>query len=187
MAQWLKKIKIKKSACQCRRCRTGGFDPWVGKIPWRRKWQPTLVFLPEKSHGQRSLEGYSPWGCKVRHDWAYMQFKLLLGLGNCSPTLPPHLPVYLVFFLSTRIGSNRKPISENLFAIHYFWDKHLCSQNTPFLKASEPASLLHIVCCFIHANKCQLQSSSILKNNFHMKLHYLVSNQKLPKISTKST
>ena len=37
---------------------------WVGKIPWRRKWQPTPVFLPGKSHGQRSLEGYSSWGCK---------------------------------------------------------------------------------------------------------------------------
>ena len=38
------------------------FDPWVGKIPWRRKWQPTPVFLPGRSHGQRSLVGYSPWG-----------------------------------------------------------------------------------------------------------------------------
>ena len=35
--------------------------PWVGKIPWRRKWQPTLVFLPEKFHGQRKLADYSPW------------------------------------------------------------------------------------------------------------------------------
>ena len=40
------------------------FDPWVGKIPWRKKWQTTSVFLPGKSHGQRSLVGYSPWGCK---------------------------------------------------------------------------------------------------------------------------
>ena len=39
-----------------------GFDPPVGKIPWRRKWQPTPVFLPGESHGQRSLVGYSPWG-----------------------------------------------------------------------------------------------------------------------------
>ena len=39
-------------------------DPWVGKIPWRRKWQPTPVFLPGKSHGQRSLAGYSPWTLK---------------------------------------------------------------------------------------------------------------------------
>ena len=43
---------------QCRRCR---FDSWVGKIPWRRKWQPTPVFLPGDSHGQRSLAGYSLW------------------------------------------------------------------------------------------------------------------------------
>jgi len=40
------------------------FNPWIGKIPWRRKWQPTPVFLPEKFHGQRSLVGCIPWGCK---------------------------------------------------------------------------------------------------------------------------
>ena len=51
----------KESACQCRQC---GFDPWVGKVPWRRKWQPTLVFLPGESHGQESLVGHSSQGCK---------------------------------------------------------------------------------------------------------------------------
>ena len=46
-----------------------GLDPCVGKIPWSRAWQPTLVFLPRESHGQKSLVGYSPWGCKrVRQD-----------------------------------------------------------------------------------------------------------------------
>ena len=40
------------------------FVPWVRKIPWRRAWQPTLVFLPGESHGQRTLAGYSPWGHK---------------------------------------------------------------------------------------------------------------------------
>ena len=49
----------KESACYCSRC---GFDPWVGKIPWRRKWQPTPVSLPGKFHRQRSLVEYSPWG-----------------------------------------------------------------------------------------------------------------------------
>ena len=44
--------------------RRPGFDPWVGKIPWRRKWQPSPVFLPGESHGQRSLVGYRPWGHK---------------------------------------------------------------------------------------------------------------------------
>ena len=56
----------KESTCQCRRLI---FDPWVGKIPCGRKWQPTPVFLPEKFQGQRTLVGYSPWGCKsVRHN-----------------------------------------------------------------------------------------------------------------------
>ena len=52
----------KESTCQCRRHERHGFDPWVGMILWRRTWQPTLVFLPGESHGQRSLEGYSSWG-----------------------------------------------------------------------------------------------------------------------------
>ena len=52
----------KESTCQCRRCRRYGYDLWVWKIPWNRKCQPNLVFLPEKSHGQRSLVGYTPWG-----------------------------------------------------------------------------------------------------------------------------
>ena len=50
---------------QCRRCTWHGFNPWDGKIPWRRKWKPTPVFLPGKSHGQ-SLMDYSPWGRKSR-------------------------------------------------------------------------------------------------------------------------
>ena len=54
----------KESGCQCWRCKRRGFDPWVGKIPWRRAWQPTPVLLPGESHGQRSLLGYSPWGHK---------------------------------------------------------------------------------------------------------------------------
>jgi len=49
--------------------RRHGFDLWIGKMPWRKKWQPTPVFLFGKSHGQRSLVGYNPWNLKrVRHD-----------------------------------------------------------------------------------------------------------------------
>ena len=55
---WLRWLSV------CLQCGRPGFDPWVGKIPWRRKWQSTPVQLPGKSHGQRSLVGYSPWGCK---------------------------------------------------------------------------------------------------------------------------
>ena len=59
-----------------------GFYPWVGKIPWRRKWQPTLVFLPGKSHGQKRLTCYSPWGRKsVRHDLATKQQQPMLTIA----------------------------------------------------------------------------------------------------------
>ena len=51
-------------ARQCRRHKRGGFDPWAGKTPWRRKRQPTPVLLSGQFHGQRSLVGYSPWGHK---------------------------------------------------------------------------------------------------------------------------
>ena len=54
----------KEPACQCSRCKRHGFDSWVGKIPWRRAWQPIPAFLPGESHGQRSLAGYSLWSVK---------------------------------------------------------------------------------------------------------------------------
>ena len=50
----------KEPACQCKRQKSLAFDPRIRKIPWRRVWQPTPVFLPGESHGQRSLAGYSP-------------------------------------------------------------------------------------------------------------------------------
>ena len=52
----------KEPACQCRRHKRHGFSPWVRKIPWKRVWQPTPVFLPGESHGQRSLVNYHPQG-----------------------------------------------------------------------------------------------------------------------------
>ena len=51
-------LSWERMSLQCRIC---GFDPWVGKMPWRRAWPPAPVFLPGESHGQRSLAGYSPW------------------------------------------------------------------------------------------------------------------------------
>ena len=63
--------EVKVSASNARK---PGFDPWVGKIPWRRKRQPTPVFLPGKSHGQKSLAGCSPRCHKgVGHDLATKQ------------------------------------------------------------------------------------------------------------------
>ena len=54
----------KEPTCQSRRQKRPRFHPWIRKIPWRRAWQPTPVFLPRETHGQRSLAGYSPWGHK---------------------------------------------------------------------------------------------------------------------------
>ena len=63
-----RKEKKRKPVCQCRRYKKRRFKPWIGKIPWRKAWLSTPVFLSEESHGQRSPEGYSPWGRTVRHD-----------------------------------------------------------------------------------------------------------------------
>ena len=54
----------KEPTYQCRRHKRCGFDPCVGKIPWKRAWQTTSVFLPGESHGQWSLASYGPLGCK---------------------------------------------------------------------------------------------------------------------------
>ena len=74
-----------------------GFDPWVKKIPWRRKWQPTPVFLPEKSHGLWSLVGYSPKGCKksdtIEHEHGqnfigkYWGVLVFISLFSCFKTI----------------------------------------------------------------------------------------------------
>ena len=56
--------EVRREARPSLQCRRPGYDSWVGEIPWRRKCQPSPVFLPGESHGQRSLAGYSPWGHK---------------------------------------------------------------------------------------------------------------------------
>ena len=58
----------KEPTCQYKRHERCEFDPWVRKIPWKWAQQPTPVVLPGKSHGQRTLAGYSPQGGRVRHD-----------------------------------------------------------------------------------------------------------------------
>ena len=70
----------KEPTCQCRRHKRPGFDPWLGKIPWSRKWQTHPVFLPGESHGQKSLVGYSSWGLKES------------GLERLSSSTPYCLP-----------------------------------------------------------------------------------------------
>ena len=99
----------KESACQCRR----RFDPWVGKIPWSRKWQPTPVFLPGKFHGQRKLAGPAH---RVSKSWTklstHTQDKVLSYAGPYFPKIHRTwtamfsellYPLLVVFFSSTVI------------------------------------------------------------------------------------
>ena len=79
----------KEPDCQCRRHKRHGFDPWVGKIPWKRAWQPTPVFLFGESHGQRRLVGYSSWGLKESDMTKQLTLLLLL-----TPTL------FFIYFFS---------------------------------------------------------------------------------------
>ena len=75
----------------CLQWRRLGLDAWVRKIPWRRKWQPTPVFLPGKSHGQRSLAVYSPWG---RTQWDTAEHE-------CTPT-PIAIPIDTYTYISNQ-------------------------------------------------------------------------------------
>ena len=82
----LKWYSGKGFTCRCKRPKRRGFDPWVGKIPWGRKWQPTLGFLPAKFHRQRSLVGYSLWG---------------LEESDMTEQLSTHIPTYQYYLTTT--------------------------------------------------------------------------------------
>ena len=79
----------KEPACQCKRDKRWGFNPRVGKIPWRRAWQPTPVFLPGESHWQRSPEGYSPCGHSVRHDWSDLAYTVHIRQSQSPSSFHP--------------------------------------------------------------------------------------------------
>ena len=79
----------KEPTCQCGRCQRHGFDPWVGKIPWRRAQQLTPVFFPGESHGQRNLAG-----CRVAKRLSmHTQGKISYSKTSCS------MPIYPWFYI----------------------------------------------------------------------------------------
>ena len=100
----------KESACQRRK---HACDPWVGKIPWRWKWQPTPVFLPGKFHGYRSLVGYSSLGCKESTTSEYMHTRT--RTLACTHTHTHHRFVFtskrVRNYLKIRQNSGQKPSS----------------------------------------------------------------------------
>ena len=79
----------------CLLCGRPWLDPWVGKLPWRRKWQPTPVLLPGKFHGRRSLVGYSPWDCKELHTTEQLHFSNVHGniIYNNQMWKQPNCPI----------------------------------------------------------------------------------------------
>ena len=87
----------KESACQCRRCKRCGFDSWVRKIPWKREWLPTPVFLPKESHGPRSLVSYNPQGRRVGHDQSNLAHTSYLLPNLCHPRKPLIICFLLLF------------------------------------------------------------------------------------------
>ena len=118
--------------------RRPGFDPWVGKVPWRKEWLPTPMFLPGEFHGQRSLVGYSPWSCKesdtterLTHTHTHTHTvteqmtdtKVLRIFGSTQNCL---LSKWFFFFSVTRgLSKNRFPKAMNNFKLKI----HLCRKN----------------------------------------------------------
>ena len=89
MAQWVR---------LCLQCRRWWFDPWVRKIPWRMRWQPTPRFSPGESHGQRNPAAYSPWG---RESWTQLkqlsaQTCILISRACLTPSLYDSLYLFLL-------------------------------------------------------------------------------------------
>ena len=96
---WLRLLSV------CLQWGRPGFNPWVGKISWRKKWQPTPVFLPGKSHGWRSLLGYSPWSRKESDTTERLHFHFLYSNRKKKP------------------NKNRVlvPFLESVWVLNWFW------------------------------------------------------------------
>ena len=122
----------KESVCQCRRPRRCGFSPWFVKIPWRRNWQPTPVFLPWKSHEQRSLIGYHPRGQKELDMTQRRSTHTHLSLWSSLSPLPIPMLSHLFFHHIKSLGP------------FFFLRSFLCG---PFLKSL--LNLLQYCFCFI--------------------------------------
>ena len=114
----------KEPTCQCRRLRKCRFNPWVGKIPWRRTRKPTPVFLPGESHGQRSLAGYIVH--RVTKGWTQLKQLtthafMLSGITSSPLTHTYKDPLWLhtVTVTNSQEGRFGSPLERLLF--FFFW------------------------------------------------------------------
>ena len=95
------------------------FDLWVGRIPWRKEWQPTPVFLPGESHGQRSLTGNSPWVAKSRtrlSDFHFISLHLQWGVYLLSAPC-----VWLINIKGIQDGEHSLLLNTDSYSIRQFW------------------------------------------------------------------
>ena len=135
----------KEFAFQSRRHKRRRFNPWVRKIPWSRKWQPTPVFLPGKSHGERSLAGYSPWGHKESDTTEHRHADDL-----CRISLPISLNRFHWMFLLAKSGIQSilcqslgyRLASSNFF--FFFWLSHLYQQKFRIIDTQDIYNYLRI-------------------------------------------
>ena len=144
-SRWL---SSKESTCNAERHRRCRFDQWVAKIPWRRKRQPSPVFLHGKSYGRRSLVGYSPWGSKnVRHDSALTHtHNTYLYIKN---DITPYTCIWLYNQLLLDFCSNFSPrLILLLFTIYILMSM---TQVT-----ADVLEILHVCACFQSLSHVQL-------------------------------
>ena len=128
----------KESACYCRRHTRCGFDSWDGKIPWRRKWQPTSVFLPGKSHGQEAWQATVHGVARVRHDLATKppnHNMFMVKMGNTEKNKEPlnrtvHNPTTFKYFGS--LAGKYTPIHTKEQYIHTYIHTHYREQYWPW-------------------------------------------------------
>ena len=110
----------KETACQCTKRKRHGFTLRVRKIPWSRKQQPTPILLPGKSHGQRSLAAYSPWGRKeLEHSWAH-EHKQTKKSHMERPCIDTTVQLGVVWALMLNLGV------KTLQRFHSQLSSHLC-------------------------------------------------------------
>ena len=99
----------KESTCQGRR---HSFDPWVRKIPWRRKWQPTVVFLLGQSHGQKDLADYSLWSCKELDTTEWVSMSIPCYWGESFLSILPNATRIRLSWLDVWTGTISGPVWE---------------------------------------------------------------------------
>ena len=138
-------VSCKEPTCQCRRHRRCGFDPWIGKVPWRNKWQPTPVFLPGRIPWTEEPEGLQSMGLyRVGHDWSDLACtRLLKELCVAWISL-----LFKVYFYLLYVCCKKQTIVETDHSWFHLPTKS-CKNNQVYLKRN----ILHVAtigahCCF---------------------------------------